>query len=168
VKTAQDIIDSVQEVDMGLVSLIVMESGSAWPGHVGDSENVVAVGEHEEGLLQRIQKLLDSLRRRGEQVRVAVLACNEATDLAAVAHRLELAHELLDAVTGTSFGRLVLSAAERASMQLRCELISLAGALSYSRRGTSATVSVRFNEAIEGREDVAVDLIRSRVALARR
>src|SRR5580700_9481361 len=124
---------------MGVVSLIVMEPGSAWPGHVGDSENVVAVGEHDEALLKRIRERLDSLRRRGEHVRVAVLACNEATDVTAVARRAELAHELLAAVAAVGFGRLVLSAAERASLDLRRELLSLAGALSYVGRGTAAT-----------------------------
>jgi glutamate racemase len=122
-----------------------MEPGSAWPGHVGDSENVVAVGEREEGLLPRIRLMLESIKKRGEHVRVAVLACNEATDVASVARRAELAHELLAAVAAAAFGRLVLSAAERASMQIRRELLTLAGALSYTRGGTAATISVRFN-----------------------
>jgi hypothetical protein len=132
---------------MGVVSLIVMEPGSAWPGHVGDSENVVAAGENDGGLLVRIRVRLDSLRKRGEQVRVAVLACNEQTDVTSVARRAELARELLAAVAAVSFGRLVLSAAERASMQLRGELLSLAGALSHTLAGTAATVSVRFHGA---------------------
>jgi len=76
---------------MSVVSLIVMEPGSAWPGHVGDSENVVAVGEREDGMSRRIRSILDALRRRGEEIRVAVLACNEATDVVSP----ELAHELL-------------------------------------------------------------------------
>ena len=135
---------------MGVVSMIVMEPGSAWPGHVGDSENVVTVTERDEGTLQRLRQRLSLLRRRGEQVRVAVLACNDATDAASVARRAALAHELFSAVAAVGFGRLVLTTAERASMQLRCELLSLAGTLSYTRPGrTAATVSVRFNEASE-------------------
>ncbi len=135
---------------MGVVSLIVMEPGSAWPGHIGDSENVVTVSEPEEGILLRIHQRLALLRRRGEHVRVAVLACNEATDVASVARRTALAHELLGAVAAVTFGRLVLTAAERASMQLRCELLSLAGALSHAcRGGTTATVLVRFKRGDE-------------------
>jgi hypothetical protein len=134
---------------MGVVSLIVMEPGSAWPGHVGDSENVVALGEHDEALLERIRLRLDSLRRHGEHVRVAVLACNEATDVVSVARRSELAQELLTAVAAGGFGRLVLSAAERASAELRRELLSLAGTLSYTGRGRAPTVSVRFCEATD-------------------
>ena len=132
---------------MRLVSLIVMEPGSAWPGHVGDSENVVTVIEREEGLLQRIRERLDSLRRRGEHVRIAVLACSEATDVASVARRAELAHELLLAVAVAGFGRLVLTAAERASMQLRRNLLSLADSLTHAHSGTAVTVSVRLPEA---------------------
>jgi hypothetical protein len=133
---------------MGVVSLIVMEPGSAWPGHVGNSENVVVTGRpHEEGLLQRIRQRVDSLRRRGEHVKVAVLACNEAADAASLACRAEVAHELLLAVTAVDFGRLVLTAAERASTRLRRELFLLAGALSHSLRGTAVTVSVRLGRA---------------------
>jgi hypothetical protein len=68
--------------------------------------------------------------------------------VASRARRAQLAHELLGAVAVVSFGRLILSAAERASLQLRHELLSLAGALSHARRG-SVTVSVRFKEAID-------------------
>jgi hypothetical protein len=139
---------------MGIVSLIVMEPGSAWPGHVGDSENVVAVGEKEEGLLHRIRQKIDSLRRRGEQVRVAVIACNEATDAESAQRRAELAGELLSVVAAAGFGRLVLTAAERAPMPLRRELLALAGSLSHTRRGTATVVSVRFCEAIEGRANL--------------
>lgn len=129
---------------MRVVSLIVMEPGSQWPGHVRNSENIVAIGHDDERLVERTQQTLASLRLRGQQVGVAVLACNEATDDASVACRAQLAQELLTAVAATRFGRLVLIAAERASMQLRSELLSLAGALSHSLRGTS--VRVTFNE----------------------
>ena len=139
---------------MGKVSLIVVEQGSEWPGHVGDCENVVAVGYDKEGLVQRTRQGLDLLQRRGHYLRVAVLACNEATDLASVARRAEVAHELLTAVTAVGFGRLLLSASDRASMQLRGELLSLAGALRQRLRGSSATVSVRFGGANDGRQDL--------------
>jgi glutamate racemase len=136
---------------MSVVSLIVMEPGSAWPGHVGDSENVVAVGEPGDGMLRRIRSLLDSLRRRGEHVKVAVLACNEATDLVSAVRRAELAHELLAAVAAVGFGRLVLSAEKCASVQVRRELMTLAGALTCTRGRGAATVSVRFGGTQEPR-----------------
>jgi len=89
---------------MGVVSLIVMEPGSAWPGHVRDSENIVAASYRDEGLLQRTRRTLAALRGRGQQVRVAVLACSHATDVASLARRAQLAHELLAAVAAAGFG----------------------------------------------------------------
>ena len=131
---------------MGVVALVVMEPGSAWPGYVGTPDDVVAVGYHE-GLLEKTGQGLEVLRCRGRRVRVAVLACNEATDAASVRRRAAVAHALLVAVTAVGFGRLVLSSAEGAPMRLRRELLSLAGALSFGLPGTSATVSVRFGAA---------------------
>ncbi len=131
---------------MGVVSLIVMEPGSAWPGHVnGDTENVVAVGPAtDEGLLDRTRHVVDSARGRQDRVRVAVLACNDETDVTSSGRRAELAHELLNAVASAPRGRLLLCA-QRASMRLRHELMSLAGSLTRSKQGT--TISLRFGDA---------------------
>ena len=74
-----------------------------------------------------------------------MLACNEATDATSAARRAELAGELLAAVAVVGFGRLVLSAADRASMEIRRELLTLAGALSVTPVGVAATISVRFS-----------------------
>jgi hypothetical protein len=134
-----------EEVEMGVVSLIVMEPGSQWPGHVRDSENIVAASHLGEGLLQRTRRTLAGLLQRDQHVRVAVLACSEATDVASLACRAQLARELLDAVAATGFGRLVLCSADHASLSLRRELLSLAGALSQTVLGT--TVRVRFDDA---------------------
>jgi hypothetical protein len=149
---------------MGKAALIVVEQGSEWPGHVGDCDNVVAVGYDEEGLLQKTRQGLDSLRRRGHYLRVAVLACNDATDLVSVAHRAEVAHELLTAVSAAGFGRLLLSARDRASMQLRSELLSLSGALRQRLQGSSATVSVRFGGASHGRQGLPQRSVRKCLA----
>jgi len=138
---------------MGLVSLIVMEPGSQWPGHVRDSENIVAIGHPGEALLQRTQLTLSVLKQRGELVRVAVLACNDRADAASVSARTQIARELATAVAAGRYGRLVLSAADGTPTPLRRELLTLAGALSYVLRG--ASVMVRFNEATHGRQDWA-------------
>ena len=130
---------------MTMVSLIVMEPGSEWPGQVGDSENIVEIGESDDAMLQRIRGRLASLRLRGARLRVAVVACNQATDSASAARRAQLAGELLAAVADDSFGRLILSASELASAELRLELVSLAGALSHTGRGR-ASVLVKFKE----------------------
>jgi hypothetical protein len=131
---------------MGHVSLIVMEQGGAWPGRVGDSENVVVAHDDKETLLARTLQKLESFRRRGQHLRIAVLACNAETDRAPAARRAELAHELLRAVAAVRFGRLLLSTANGASLQLRHELIELANTLTQRFAGTAATVTVRFGD----------------------
>jgi hypothetical protein len=130
---------------MANVSIIVMEKGSEWPGQVGECQSLLAVGacdEHE--TLQRTRERLEWLRHHDHQVRVAVLACSEATDPASAARRAAVAHELFGVVRATVSGRLVLAGTDHASMQARRELLGLAGALSDRLGGTSATVSVRF------------------------
>ena len=132
---------------MTAVSLVVMEPGSEWPGHVGDYENLVAFSQNGEKLLQRTHQKLDALRRSQQDVRVAVLACNGDTDDEAGGYRAQVARTLLAAVTGKALGRLVLSASGHASLRLREELLALTSALSEQLRGTTATVSLRFTEA---------------------
>jgi hypothetical protein len=139
---------------MGLVSLIVMEPGSAWPGYVGDSENVVAIVDRQEGLLQRVQERIATLRRGGEQVRIAILACNESIDGPSALRRTELARELHTAVASVRFGRLVLSAAERASAPVRRELFLLASRLSQAGGGPAPIVSVKFKHDPGGKADM--------------
>jgi hypothetical protein len=135
------------DVSMPLVSLVVMEPGSEWPGHLGDHSNLVAFSQTGEKLLQRTQEEIDALRRSQQNVRVAVLACNAATDGEVDGYRAKIARALLAAVKQTTFGRLVLSASGGASLRLRQELFALAGALSEELRGTTASVSLRFPEA---------------------
>jgi hypothetical protein len=53
---------------------------------------------------------------------------------------------LLGAVVGTTCGRLILSARGRAPRQLVRELLALAEVLAHDVRGTTAMVSLRFNE----------------------
>jgi hypothetical protein len=129
---------------MGNVSLIVMEQGGAWPGRVGDCHDVVAVHDDRSVLLERTRLKLDWLRRRGQHLRVAVLACNAETDRESVARRAEVARELLREVSSVGFGRLLLSTAKGASIPLRHEVLSLATALTSA--GMPATVNVRFGD----------------------
>jgi hypothetical protein len=131
---------------MSSVSLIVMEQGGAWPGHVGDSENVVAVHDDGEALLQRTVQKLEALRRRGQRLRIAVLACNAETDRASIGRRAEVAHELLRAVAAAGFGRLLLSTPNGASVRLRRELLALGDELRRTFAGTAVTVTVRFGD----------------------
>ena len=135
---------------MATVSLVVMEPGSEWPGHVGDYANLVAFSHSGEKLLLRTQEKLDALQRGEQDIRVAVLACNgETADGEADGYRTQVARTLLSAVSSKTLGRLVLSASGRASVRLREELLALTGTLSAQLQGTTATVSLRFTEELQ-------------------
>ncbi len=129
---------------MGTTAMIVMEAGSQWPGQIGDSMDVVAFSHEGEDLLRRTQEKVGALRRRQTSVRVAVLACNSATDGAAAGRRARLARTLLGAVTMSTCGRLILGASGHASEELRQELLALARGLAEELRGSTATVSLLF------------------------
>jgi alkanesulfonate monooxygenase SsuD/methylene tetrahydromethanopterin reductase-like flavin-dependent oxidoreductase (luciferase family) len=132
---------------MGNVALVVMEPGSAWPGPVGDLDNLVAFGPNEEDLLRRTRERLHDLERRNHDVRVAVLACNSTADTEALARRAHVARLLLYAVTRASRGSLLLTVSSGAPLRMRKLLLRLLGTLSRRLHGTTATVSVRFVEA---------------------
>ena len=127
-------------------TMIVMEPGSDWPGQIGDCANLVAFTHGGDDLLRRTQEKLCVLDRSNQAVRVAVLACNASTGDAPAGQRAQLARMLLGAVVGTTCGRLILSAGGRAPRPLVRELLALAEVLAHDVRGTTATVSLRFNE----------------------
>jgi hypothetical protein len=122
---------------MSIVSFIVMETGSEWPGHVGDLENLVVVDDNNESTC-RVRYRLDALRASGLVIRVGVLACNSRIDAESRTRRATMARELLSAVAGTGFGRLVLTAGRAASTAARTEL----RALQEELRATSSKVMV--------------------------
>ena len=130
--------------------LVVMELGSEWPAHIDDLTSVVGLGPDGADVLQRTQAKLSALGRAGQGVRVAVLACNAATDAAAVVHRATLARALLCAVSHGVHGRLILSARDEASPVLRRALLSLAGQLADVLHGTTASVQLWFTEPSRG------------------
>ena len=130
-----------------VTAMVVMESGSDWPGHISDSTHVVAFGHGAEDLLQRTQNKIHAIARREAGIRVAILACGAATSGTTLDHRAELARALLGAVRRTARGRLILCANSRASHELRQQLFTLAGSLRDELRGSTATVSLRFSEA---------------------
>jgi hypothetical protein len=126
------------------VAVVVMEPGSQWPGQVGDTANMVAIKQSEQDQPQRTRERLDAIARGRHCVRVAVLACNAATDGPAVAQRAQVASDLLGAVKTAVLGRLVLTASPDASPRLRESLFSLVGDLGQQLRSSSASVSLRF------------------------
>jgi hypothetical protein len=133
------------------IALVVMEPGSEWPGHVGESETLVALRSGLD-MVRGTRERLAALQRQRAEVRVAVLACNGATDAATAGRRADVARELLSCVSRTWRGRLVLTApAGRASGLFRHHMLSLAGTLSDHLPGTSATVTLRFTDPDDGR-----------------
>jgi hypothetical protein len=139
-----------REAAMSTTAMIVMEPGSEWPGQVGDFTNLVAFTHGCEELLRRTQEKLGLLQRHKQSVRVAVLACNVATDDVHSGLRAQLARSLLGAVARTTCGRLILSAGAAAPRELLKELLALTESLAQEVRGTSATVSLRVGEAPVG------------------
>ena len=136
------------------VALVVMEPGSDWPGHVGESETLVALRSGQD-MVRCTRERLASLQRQREEVRVAVLACNGATDAATAGRRADVARELLSCVSRTWRGRLVLTAsAGRASGPFRHHMLSLAGTLSDQLPGTSATVTLRFTDLVDAPDEL--------------
>ena len=136
---------------MSNVALVVMERGSAWPGHVAAIEDVVAFGHEDDAqLLHKTEEKLAALESSRQGVRVAILACNEKTDEMSTHRRRRLARALLTAVCRSRFGRLVLSASSLASPSLRKELLELAGELTPELGAGSAMICLRFAEPAPG------------------
>jgi hypothetical protein len=121
-----------------------MERGSDWPGHVAALDDVVAFSQDDAGLVQRTQEKLASLRSTQRTVRLAVLACNDASGAPTSGRRTRVARALLAAVSETSFGRLVLTASAYAPASLRAELLTRAGELPRALGQSSATISLQF------------------------
>jgi hypothetical protein len=147
---------------MGTVTLIVMERGSAWPGRMGASENTIVVTGESPSILRRTADKLLALHQQGHQVRVAVLACNDAVDPDSGARGAQLAHALLKAVASLRAGRVVLTSGDRGSTEVRHDLLSLAGILSCKPEGALATISVTFGASGDTRERMDDPISRQR------
>jgi hypothetical protein len=104
---------------MEAVVLVVMEHGSEWPAHV---EQV------------------------GNAVETAVLSCSDDAHFRGLEGRVPLAKALVATVLRRQNGRLELVARAKAPDRTKHSLIALAGTLTESLIGTSASVSTRFAE----------------------
>jgi hypothetical protein len=60
---------------MTAATVVAMESGSEWPGHLGESTVIGLASIGREDLVQRTREKHDVLRRANQPVRVAVLTC---------------------------------------------------------------------------------------------
>ena len=125
---------------MSKVSLVVMERGSDWPGHIGTTEELVAFAHDDAELLIRTQQRLGTFLSTGRSIRLAVLACNATCGQVVRERRAAVARALMSAVAPVRFGRLVLSASGSASRSLREELLSLVGELTTGATGAQVTI----------------------------
>jgi hypothetical protein len=131
---------------MRSVALVVMEHGSAWPGGVNQWDvDVVAFGPPHGVPHERVRRACERSARQGRVLELAVLACNAEAHEEAIGRRAATARSLVAAVLPARSGRVILSACRDAAPSLRDQLIGLAGTLTESLRGSSASVSVHFD-----------------------
>jgi hypothetical protein len=128
-----------------------MERGSAWPANVArGGEGLVVlrqeVGEPAAMLRRRALDRVAGIERSGNSVARAVLSCGVETSVEAEEERAEMAHVLLSAVRTETHGALLLVGAPDAPRRLRHSLLELAGMLTETLGGSSACVSLVFEE----------------------
>lgn len=136
--------------------MVVMESGSEWPawidqcrpcsGPCSASTRVIAQedGETPHDLAERVVDRAESSQRDGAPIDLAVIACSERVDDAALGARRVAASAILSAMARRRRGRLLLSANRRSSGRARHALSAIAAELSQAWEGTGVLVSVRF------------------------
>ena len=121
------------------VTLVVLEQGSEWP-EFAEHGSVLALVD--DGEPQHLTHRIGALQRR-QNVRVAVLACNETTGNDASSHRWLTARTLLETVAREGAGHLVVTAPTTSSAHFKQELLSIADSLRGVLAKTSASVSLR-------------------------
>ena len=129
--------------------LVVMEHTSAWPAGVrsGSAGCIALRQEPHESLADLLRRTCSHLRAidlAGGTVHQAVLSCSDDPSLRATEDRVPLARALLASVLREDEGHLDLVARSSASARTKQSLVALAGALTASLVGTSASVSARF------------------------
>jgi hypothetical protein len=151
----------MQHADEALLSVVVLEAGSAWPPWLGEYQKlapnsvVVAQSAEESGrdFAQRIARRADEIAAGDAKIHAALLVSNGALDDASVAARKQVCSSLLRVMVQKRHGELVLAAEALAGDELRHELFALAGTLCDELRGAPVNVRVRFGS---GRPETGV------------
>jgi hypothetical protein len=135
---------------MRAVAFVVMESGNDWPSCVTRNhfEGVVVRQPRNQPNAALIRRTRELVARVRSPISLGVLACNGETDEEATERRVTIARLLLAQVLRTQRGRLILSTSTRAPSALRCDLIGLTATLSEALSGSSASVSLRFDDEV--------------------
>lgn len=132
--------------------LVVMEHTSDWPAGVrSGTAGCVALrqdpNESTPDLLRRAHLRIRAIELVGGTVHQAVLSCSDDGSRRATEGRMPLARALLASVLRDGDGRLDLVARAGAPALTKQSIVALAGALTESLAGTSASVSARFGVA---------------------
>jgi hypothetical protein len=151
----------MQHADEGLLSVVVLEAGSAWPPWLNEYQKhapnsvVVAQSAEESGraFAARIARRMAEIAAGDAAIHAALLVSNGALDESSVAARKQVCASLLRVMVQKRQGELVLAADARAGDDLRHELFALAGTLCDELRGTEVSVRVRFGS---GQPETAV------------
>ncbi|HEY2410499.1 MAG TPA: hypothetical protein VGI10_31055 [Polyangiaceae bacterium] len=136
--------------DEALISVVVLEAGSAWPRWLGEYQrrapNSVVVAQSAEETCEEFAVRVDRrmAEMRGETIHVGLLISNGSTEDDTVGARKNIASSMLKTMVARDQGELVLAADVRASDEIRHRLLSLAGVLCDEVRGTEVAVRVRF------------------------
>ena len=130
-------------------SLVVTEAGAAWPawiepcrGATGPRAIVQQEGEATETFAERVLDRIGALGARGIAPGVAIIACGDRDDHAAVAARRIIGRAILSVMASSGGGRLLFCAAKRS--HARQVLTEIAADLGAEWDGTGAAPSVRF------------------------
>jgi hypothetical protein len=159
---------NMQHTDEALLSVVVLEAGSAWPAWLGEYQkhapNSVVVAQSAEekasDFAQRIARRMTEIATSDAAIHAALLVSNGALDEASLAAREQMCASLLRVMVQKRRGELVLAADARAGDALRHELFALAGTLCDELGGTEVNVRVRFGS---GRPESSVSGVRKSV-----
>jgi len=144
---------NMEHTDETLLSVVVLELGSAWPPWLAEYQKlapnsvVIAQSSEESGALfaQRIARKLDEIKSSETAIHAGLLVSNGALDPLATAAREQICAALLGVMLTKRHGELVLAASASAGEEVRHELFTLAGRLCDDSRGTEVNVRVRFD-----------------------
>lgn len=151
------------EAEIAEVTLVVMETGSAWPiwaeRRLPATSTRVIVQQPDESpaaLASRVVDRVEGLVARGHVFGSTIVACGERADSAVMRMRSEVARSILSAyAAGGSAGRVVFAAGQRSNGHARHALAALVGDLLHEWEDTGAVIKLRFGTHAARPQDAA-------------
>lgn len=142
----------------GFSSAIVLEEGASFPKWIAEYQrrapnSVVVAHTHGESMADLTARVTRRLNALTGELRVGIVACAPTVDEAHLISRERLCRTLLDTLTASDGGEVVLAANVEGSDGSKHAIFELAGALCDGLRGTRRVVRVRFSS---GRPESAI------------